>query len=116
MGVVVSHRMRQPREKEKLGHPPAIYFVLQAKTYDGQFVGGGTDVLFMDSNRQTHVMDIAWTEPWEKELQLMEFKTMALFGLLTHRDIPAERIPRELEVFNALAKEFCAKVRDGRWR
>jgi hypothetical protein len=94
----------------------AVYFILAAKTYDGQFVGNGTDVWFIDSNRQTHVMDPAWTEPWEKELRIMEFRTISLFGLLTHREIPAERIPRELEIFNSLAKEFCAKVREGRWR
>jgi len=94
----------------------AIYFILQTKIYDGQFVGGGTDVWSIDSNRQTHVMDPAWTGPWEKELQMMEFKTIALFGLLTHRNIPAERIPVEFQAFNGFAGEFCAKVREGRWR
>jgi hypothetical protein len=94
----------------------AIYFVLKSKTYDGQFVGGGTDVWCIDFNRQTRVMDPEWTGPWEKELQMMEFKTIALFGLLTQKAIPGERIPAELQAFNELAGEFCAKVRDGRWR
>lgn len=94
----------------------AIYFILQAKTYDGQFVGGGTDVWYLDFNRQTRVLDPAWTGPWENELKMMEFKTVALFGLLTHPNISAERIPKELEAFNSYVNEFCSKVRDGRWR
>jgi len=94
----------------------AIYFISQAQKYDGQYVGGGTDVWSIDSNHQTRIMDIAWTGPWEKELDVMEFKTVALFGLLTHREIPAERIPQELEASNLHVKGFCAKVREGRWR
>lgn len=89
----------------------AIYFVAQAKKYQGQFVGGGTDVYLIDADRRTKVMDVPSTDAWEKELDLIEFRTDALFRLLSDNEITEERISAELEAFNGFSKDFCTKVR-----
>jgi hypothetical protein len=89
----------------------AIYFISKVKTYDAQFVGGGTDVWFVDADRQTKVMDVGKTKPWEEEIQDIEFRTNVLFRLLSDRELSPEREAKEIESFVSFLKPFCEKVR-----
>jgi len=94
----------------------AIYFVQQGTKYSGQYVGGGTDVLLLDENRTVRVMDIAWTGPWEQQLLFLEVKLMQLLSILSHPETTPDRAKHDLELFNSYLSDFCAKVRDGKWR
>ncbi len=70
----------------------AVDFISQAKKYDGEFVGGGTDVYSItydeQGQRTTYVMDPAGTSTWEQEIELMHYWQDALFGNLTDADRP----------------------------
>src|ERR1700693_3749465 len=52
----------------------AIYFIMQAKKYNGQFVGGDTDGFVMAGSPATliRVLTRQFTEAWEHRLEMME--------------------------------------------
>jgi hypothetical protein len=90
----------------------AIYFVLQAKNYDGQYVGGGTDVyLIGPPDRTPYVIDVAQTSVWEKELGIIESWTANLLGFLTDPGISEDWISRRKEEFMVKLDDFTGKVR-----
>lgn len=65
-----------------------VYFISQAKKYDGQFVGGPIDVWTVDQSgdngaRCTRILDAGQTPAWEQEINLFQYKMDVLFHRLT---------------------------------
>jgi len=89
----------------------AIYLVRQAKTYDGQYVGGGTDVYMIDENHCTRVIDVAQTDILEKEMQRIEVITMALFATLSDSASSSDWIERRYKEFRGKVDPFCERIR-----
>jgi len=88
-----------------------IYLILQGKNYDGQYVGGGPDVLTLSLDGTMGVIDRAKSGEWEKELETIEGWTVQTFNFLTEPRITPEWISRRFEEFNSKAESFCSKVR-----
>ena len=89
----------------------AIYLLSQAKKYDGQWIGGGTDICLIDSTGYVKVMDAPQTQTWEGELDIVQSWTVNLFSFLSDPDISPEWIDRRFKEFREKAESFCEKVR-----
>lgn len=64
----------------------AIYFVQQGKNYDGQWVGGPTDVHIIDKNRRLRKMDATKVRMWESYLDKIDQQFSTMLSTLTHVD------------------------------
>ena len=60
-----------------------MYFILQGKTYDGQFIGGPTDVFIIDKNRRRQEIGVGSSRVWETALEMMDQQIASLFTVMT---------------------------------
>lgn len=88
----------------------AIYFLLQGKNYDGQWVGGGTDVFIIDSQHRHRKIDVGRTRIWESALEAIERENVALWQSLTGTDSFAHNMA-PFSQFIGKAEFFSAQVR-----
>ncbi len=84
----------------------AVYFISQAKKYDGQFVGGPIDVYSVDTSGQSgercvRVLDAGRTPQWEEQTNLIRYWMDVLFSKLTDKDNPVS-----VEQFNERMNQF----------
>lgn len=71
----------------------AVYFISQAKKYDGEYVGGGIDVFSIDKSgdggeRCVRILDAGRTPEWEEQTNSMRYWMDVLFSKLTDKDHP----------------------------
>ena len=88
----------------------AVSFIAEAKKYDGQYVGGGTDVFSVDKsgdsgNRCVRILDAGQTGEWEKQIGLVNYWWDVLFSKLTDKDnrVAAEQFDERIKQFRAWA-------------
>jgi hypothetical protein len=60
-----------------------MYFILQGKNHNGQYVGGPTDVFIIDKNRKRQEIPIASSRVWETALEMMDQQIASLFTVMT---------------------------------
>jgi len=72
----------------------AISFIAEAKKYDGQYVGDGTDVYVLERSDgsaqrgQVWILDAGQTRDWEQQIALMNYWMDALFSHVVDKDNP----------------------------
>ena len=90
----------------------AIYFIMQAKKYDGQFVGGGTDILVMaDSpSNNLRVFSPELSERWEKRLELAEREMVRFLTSITFAEGITNTVEERL-LFDTTLESFAAEIR-----
>src|SRR5882672_8217471 len=72
----------------------AVSFIAEAKKYDGQYVGGGTDVYVLERNNgnaqrgQIQIADAGQTHDWEQQIAVMNYWMDALFSHVTDKNNP----------------------------
>jgi hypothetical protein len=84
----------------------AVYFISQAKKYDGQYVGGPIDVYSIDMSGQNgercvRVLDAGRTPEWEEQTNRIRYWMDVIFSQLTNKDNPVS-----VEQFNERMSQF----------
>lgn len=94
----------------------AVYFISQAKKYDGQYVGDGIDVYSIDHSgdggqRCVRVLDAGRTGEFEQQINLVQYWMDALFSKLTNKDAPVvmDQFMERINQFRAWAAPFEKK-------
>jgi hypothetical protein len=110
-------RLRQATQIKLSVHQARIYavdFVSQAKKYDGQYVGGGIDVVSVDrGSRSITVCDPTYTKVWEDEIAAMHNWQDILFNRIADKQYPVS-MDQFMERLRAFRK-CTAPEEDERW-
>ena len=82
----------------------AVYFISQAKKYDGQYVGDGIDVYSLERGSEgpsIRVLDAGQTGEWEQQVNLIQYWMDVLFNFVSDRDrdVSLEQFMERLEGF-----------------
>lgn len=88
-----------------------MYFILQGKTYDGQFIGGPTDVFVIDKNRKRHEIGVASSRVWETALEMIDQQIATLFSVFTDAEMFDRARTEALFKFAGKAELFGNQVR-----
>lgn len=88
----------------------AVYFISQAKKYDGQFVGGGIDVYSVDKSGQegslcTRILDAGQSGRYEEQTNLVRYWMDVLFSKLTDNEskVSMDQFMERIEQFRKWA-------------
>lgn len=90
----------------------AIYFVNQEKKYNGQYVGGGTDVFMAIGSAQelVRVMAPEHCEPWEKQMDELEWRFVELLTGVTSKNREPEFVAESRRRFDSTLNEVAEKM------
>jgi ATP-dependent protease HslVU (ClpYQ) peptidase subunit len=90
----------------------AIYFIMQAKKYNGQFVGGGTEILLMHESPINHMRLFApeHSEVWERRLESIEHEIIRFLTSITHADGVTDAVEARRR-FESATESFAEEIR-----
>jgi hypothetical protein len=88
-----------------------MYFILQGKTYDGQFIGGPTDVFIIDKNRKRRQIEVGSSRVWETVLEIMDQQAANLFAAFTDADLSEGERTQVLSQFLGQAHTYSIQAR-----
>jgi hypothetical protein len=90
----------------------AIYIVGQEKKYNGQFIGGGTDIILIESPVQpAHIMFPEHCQEWEKQLSLLESRNVNLLSAFTDPECGEEILEERKKHFESMLSWFSGEAR-----
>jgi ATP-dependent protease HslVU (ClpYQ) peptidase subunit len=90
----------------------AIYVIKQEKAYNGQYIGGGTDVFFLeDSSPLMRLFTESQTLEWERELSMIEGVIARYFQNMTDPDVLPQTKVDGINYFNSTVQSLAERIK-----